>query len=241
MHTRRPLTPRDILGGVSGGRTLDVATGGGGFVTFLVEGLDDVTEIVGIDISDAGRGAFDEALGHRPNVRFEVMDARELSFPAASFDTVAVSDSLHHFEDPVVVLREMLRVLKPAGRVIAAEMYRDGQSPAQLTHVELHHWAAAINQTQGVYHRETYPRAELVRLLDGFRLDGVETFDQADTSHDPKDPNTVAAHDAIIARYLALAAGHPDLGRRGRAIRRRLKAVGIHGATELVYLGRKSA
>ena len=241
MQTHRPLTHRDILGGVNGGRVLDVATGGGGFVNFLIEGLDDVTEIVGIDISDAGLGAFDEALGDRPNVRFEVMDARELSFPAASFDTVAVSDSLHHFDDPLVVLREMLRVLKPAGHVIVAEMYRDGQSPAQLTHVELHHWAAAINQTQGIYHRETYPRAELVRLLDGFRLDGVETFDQADTSHDPKDPNTVAAHDAIIARYLALAAGHPDLGRRGRAIRRRLKAVGIHGATELVYLGRKSA
>jgi ubiquinone/menaquinone biosynthesis C-methylase UbiE len=241
VQTNRLLTPRDILGGVNGGRLLDVATGGGGFVHFLIEGLDDATEIVGIDISDASRDAFDEALGDRPNVRFELMDARELSFPAASFDTVAVSDSLHHFEDPVVVLREMLRVLKPAGHVIVAEMYRDGQSPAQLTHVELHHWAAAINQTQGIFHRETYPRAELVRLLDSFRLDEVQTFDQADTSHDPKDPDTVAAHEAIITRYLALAVGHKNLERRGRAIRRRLKTVGIHGATELVYIGRKSA
>lgn len=241
VQTHRLLTPRDILGGVNGGRVLDVATGGGGFVHFLIEGLDDVTEIVGIDISDAGRGAFDEAFGDRPNVRFEVTDARELNFPAASFDTVAVSDSLHHFEGPIVVLREMLRVLKPAGHVIVAEMYQDGQSPAQLTHVELHHWAAAINQTQGIFHRETYPRAELVAMLDGLRLDAVRTFDQADTSHNPKDPDTVAAHEAIITRYLALAAGHPDLERRGRAIRRQLKAVGIHGATELVYIGRKSA
>jgi SAM-dependent methyltransferase len=241
VQTHRLLTPRDILWGVNGGRVLDVATGGGGFVHFLIEGLDDVTEIVGIDISDAGRGAFDEAFGDRPNVRFEVTDARELNFPATSFDTVAVSDSLQHFEDPVVVLREMLRVVKPAGHVIVAEMYQDGQSPAQLTHVELHHWAAAINQTQGIFHRETYPRAELVAMLDGLRLDAVRTFDQADTSHDPRDPDAVAAHEAIITRYLALAAGHPDLERRGRAIRRRLRAVGIHGATELVYIGRKSA
>jgi SAM-dependent methyltransferase len=237
----RTLSPRAILGGVNGGRLLDVATGGGGFVHFLIDGLDDVTEIVGIDISDAGRGAFVEALSDRPNVRFEVMDARELSFPAASFDTVAVSDSLHHFEDPVVVLREMLRVLKPAGHVIVAEMYRDRQSPAQSIHVQLHHWAAAINQTQGIYHRETYPRAELMAMLDGLRLDAVWSFDQADTAHDPEDPEAVAAHEAIITRYMALAAGHPDLERRGRAIRRRLKAVGIHGATELVYFGRKGA
>ena len=187
-QTHRPLRPRDILGGINGGRVLDVATGGGGFVQFLIEGLGAFSEVIGIDISDAGRGSFEEAFGERRNVQFEVMDALALSFPAASFDTVAVSDSLHHFEDPVIVLREMLRVLKPAGHVIVAEMYRDGQSPAQLAHVELHHWAAAINQTQGIHHRETYPRAELVRLLDGFRLDGVETFDQADTSHDPKDP-----------------------------------------------------
>jgi SAM-dependent methyltransferase len=237
----RPLSPRDILGGVEGGRVLDVATGGGGFVHFLIEGLGYITEIVGIDISDAGRGSFDEAFRDRPNVRFEVMDARELGFPAASFDTVAVSDSLHHFEDPLVVLGEMLRVLKPAGHVIVAEMYRDGQSPAQLTHVDLHHWAAAINQAQGFFHRETYTRAELVRLLDGFRLDRVETFDQADMSHDPRDPDTVAAHEAIITRYMVLAAGHQDLERRGRAIRRRLKRLGIHGATELVYIGKRSA
>lgn len=234
------IRPRDILGGVDGGRVLDVATGEGGFVQFLIEGLRDFAEIIGIDISDSGRGAFEEAFGDRPSVRFEVMDARGLSFPAASFDAVAMADSLHHFEDPIVVLREMLRVLRPAGHLIVSEMYRDGQTPAQLTHVELHHWAAAINRTQGIFHRETYSRAELVRLLNALRLDAVLTFDQADMSSDPKDPDTVAAHETIIARYLARAGGRGDLERRGKAIRRRLKAVGIYGATELVYFGTKS-
>lgn len=34
-------SPKDILGQISAGRVLDVATGGGGFVHFLLEGLDD--------------------------------------------------------------------------------------------------------------------------------------------------------------------------------------------------------
>lgn len=236
-----PIRPQDVLGGVDGGRVLDVATGEGGFVQFLIAGLRDFAEIIGIDISKSGRDGFEEAFGDRHGVRFEVMDAQAMSFPAASFDTVAISDSLHHFEHPIVVLREMLRVLRPAGHLIVSEMYRDGQTPAQLTHVELHHWAAEINRTEGIFHRETYLRSELVRLLDPLGLEAVRTFDQADTSYDPKDPDTVAAHETIVARYLARAAGREDLERRGEALRGRLKEVGICGATELVYLGTKSA
>jgi hypothetical protein len=140
----------------------------------------------------------------------------------------------------MVVLREMLRVLRPRGHLIVCEMYRDRQTPAQLTHVELHHWTAEINRTEGIFHRATYSRVELVRLLNVLRLDPVRTFDHADTSDDPKDPDTVAAHETIIARYLARAAGRADLERRGEAIRGQLKAVGIQGVTELVYLGTKS-
>jgi hypothetical protein len=75
--------PRLVLGDVSGGRVLDVATGDGAFIRFLLDGLRDHGEIVGIDSNGARAEAFTEALGDRPGVRFVPMDARALAFPYA--------------------------------------------------------------------------------------------------------------------------------------------------------------
>jgi SAM-dependent methyltransferase len=43
-----------------------------------------------------------------------------LPFDDASFDGVVVKDLLEHVEDPVFVVREVLRVLRPGGRVFAS-------------------------------------------------------------------------------------------------------------------------
>ena len=42
-------TPKEILGHISGGRVLNVATGSGGFIHFLLDGLKDYIQIIGVD------------------------------------------------------------------------------------------------------------------------------------------------------------------------------------------------
>ena len=69
------IDPRRVLGDISGGRVLDVATGTGGFVRILLDGLRDHTEIVGIDANGERAAAFSAAFGERADVRFEQMDA----------------------------------------------------------------------------------------------------------------------------------------------------------------------
>jgi ubiquinone/menaquinone biosynthesis C-methylase UbiE len=231
--------PMLALGAFPGGRVLDVATGEGGFIRFLLEGLRDHDGIVGIDANPARAAAFAEAFGDRPDIRFETMDAHHLAFDDASFDTVCVSNSLHHFADPVPVLDEMRRVLRPGGHVVVNEMYRDGQSAAQLTHVLLHHWWAAVNTLHGEVHRETYGRAEIVRLVEDLGLSDLRLTDLADSDEDPHGPAARAEMEAAIERYLALADGHSELQARGRTLRVRLHEVGVRGATQLLAVGRR--
>jgi phosphatidylethanolamine/phosphatidyl-N-methylethanolamine N-methyltransferase len=53
------------------------------------------------------------------NVDFSVEDAAALSFVDDAFDAVIVSNALHIMPDPVIVLQNIHRVLKPGGLLIA--------------------------------------------------------------------------------------------------------------------------
>ncbi len=232
------IDPKAVLGDVPGGRVLDVATGAGGFVQFLLDGLRDHEEIVGIDVNPERGVAFATAFGDRPDVRFEEMDAHRLAFADGSFDTVCLANSLHHVVDPAPVLAEMLRVLRPGGHLVVNEMYRDGQSETQSTHVLLHHWWAAVGRLRGEVHRETYRRDEIVAIVDSLPLADRRFIDLADPDEDPRDPETTARLEAAIDRYVALADGHPELQQHGEDLRVRLRTVGVRSATQLVAIGR---
>src|SRR4030042_393167 len=156
-------TAEDALGKLTGGYVLGVATGGGGFVNFLMENLKDYLEITGIDCNEkpleAARKSYSQA-----NIHFMRMDAARMDFPDGRFDTVCISNSLHHMSDLPRVLTEMKRVCKPGGHFIIAEMYQDGQCETQLTHVMLHHWWAAVDTAEGIIHHETFTRQQVVEL-----------------------------------------------------------------------------
>lgn len=100
-----------------GKRCLDAGCGGGRYT--LAMGELGAAEAIGCDISergleDATRRA--EKAG-RTNVRFQRASVLELPFPDASFDFVCSSGVLHHTTDPYGGLRELVRVLRPGGRM----------------------------------------------------------------------------------------------------------------------------
>jgi SAM-dependent methyltransferase len=232
------LTLKDILGQISASRILDVATGSGNFIHFLIEGLQNYTEIMGVDNNERAEATFTEAFKENPKVKFQMMDAHKLDFDGSSFDLVCISNSLHHL-DPLPVLHEMKRVLRPNGVLLVSEMYRDNQTETQMTHVHLHHWWGAIDRVNGVSHNETYTRQELLDLVSDLDLNDLKTFNVSDLSDDPKKPEIFAELDPVFERYIQRAEGHPDLQARGEELRTRVKDIGFHGATTLVVLGRK--
>ncbi len=235
-------TPAELLGKYSGGRVLDVATGSGSFINFLMEGLKSYDEIIGIDQNERDQAAFIQAFHDQPKIRYFRMDAANLEFPDGSFDTVSISNSLHHMSDLPAVLAEILRVLRPGGTMIVSEMYQDVEGQAQLSHVELHHWRAAIDRASGTYHADTFSRDELVGIVMHLNLDDVTIGDVENLSDNPKDPDALSEFNKIISSYQAQLDGLPDrvsLHERGEALRLKLAQDGFQRATTLIAVGKK--
>ena len=100
-------------------QVLDVGCGAGEDVLALAERLGASTLVVGLDaslerIDEAQRAARNVAL----NVRFAVGDARSLPFPDGAFDLVRADGLLRATEERARVVRELVRVTAPGGRVV---------------------------------------------------------------------------------------------------------------------------
>ncbi len=93
---------------------LDIATGPG-FTAFAVAGFCDT--IVASDIAprmlDQARKIAEER--GIANVRFEIVDACDISYPDASIDLVTCRTAPHHFQEIGRFLSEVDRVLRPGG------------------------------------------------------------------------------------------------------------------------------
>jgi demethylmenaquinone methyltransferase/2-methoxy-6-polyprenyl-1,4-benzoquinol methylase len=99
----------------SGQTILDLAAGtGASSVAFLKEGV----RVVAADFSI---GMLEEGKKRHPEIEFVFADATKLPFQAEEFDTVTISFGLRNVENTELALAEMLRVLKPGGKLVVCE------------------------------------------------------------------------------------------------------------------------
>jgi arsenite methyltransferase len=56
------------------------------------------------------------------NLEFHLADGQQLPFPDESLDAVFANMYLHHAPDPLAAIREMVRVLRPGGRLVITDM-----------------------------------------------------------------------------------------------------------------------
>ncbi|RLT36239.1 MAG: class I SAM-dependent methyltransferase [Chloroflexi bacterium] len=124
-------------------RILDVGAGTGA----TSQALRKYGRVMAVDLSTEAT-----IVARRRGLDVARMDAGNLAFPDASFDVVVVLDVIEHLEDDAAAVRELRRVLKPGGVLLAT--------------VPAYKWLWSSHDVAN-HHFRRYRQSELRRLLRG--------------------------------------------------------------------------
>lgn len=130
-----PVVAR-AAGVTSGERVLDVACGTGVLACAAAGVVGPSGEVVGLDV---GEDMLAVARRKPASVRWVAGRAESLPFPDASFDAVVSQFGFMFFDDRAGALREMMRVLRPGGRLAVAVCDAIDHSPGYAVLAELLH------------------------------------------------------------------------------------------------------
>lgn len=231
---------KEKLGNISGGKVLDVATGDGTFINLLVNHLKDYSEVIGID-TDQELIEFNKKNYNNNKITFDYMSGDALSYDDASFDTVSISNSLHHLKNINQTLGEMYRVLKPGGLFIINEIFCDNQNEKQLTHVYFHHLQAEVDTLQGILHNKTFHQQEIMKIAESIGLKSIDAF-----VHENVMFNQHVRTDLFAERYQVIIdrikefPEYPKYRLELENLITRLQNIGVEFASQLMLVGRKA-
>ena len=157
------------------------------------------------------------------------------------FDTVAISNSLHHLGDIDKTISEMLRVLKPNGKIIINELICDNQNEKQLTHVYLHHLHADIETILGITHNKTLSKQEIFDIAE---RNGIKNYSAA--VHENEFFNTHVNLDRFSTRYkniLEKISDYPEYDKMKaifNSLIERLYTVGVEFTSQILIVADKN-
>ncbi|MBN1268862.1 MAG: class I SAM-dependent methyltransferase [Kiritimatiellae bacterium] len=118
------------------GRVLEIGTGKG---RFLVQLLQSVPRVTTIDLKAEEQRlarmnvAFEKPRGR---ARFVVADAADLPWRNGAFDSVVSMNALHHVKEIPRVLDEILRVVRPGGKIVLADFNERGFEIFEKIHAD---------------------------------------------------------------------------------------------------------
>jgi ubiquinone/menaquinone biosynthesis C-methylase UbiE len=116
------------------GEAVDLGCGAGQLVMEMAQNAPGL-QVTGIDLSEemlANGRVSAQRLGLGGKVDFRLGNAEEIPFPDQSLDLVVSTASLHHWSEPIRVLNEINRVLKPGGAYYIFDLRRDMALPFYL-------------------------------------------------------------------------------------------------------------
>jgi demethylmenaquinone methyltransferase/2-methoxy-6-polyprenyl-1,4-benzoquinol methylase len=137
LHHRWRERAADLAGLAPGARALDVACGTGDLTLELAGRVGPGGEVVGCDFSEAmlelartkAAGARSRAGAPPAPMRFEWANALDLPYRDDEFAAATVGFGVRNFSDLERGLSELVRVVRPGGRVVVLEMTTPRRPP----------------------------------------------------------------------------------------------------------------
>jgi ubiquinone/menaquinone biosynthesis C-methylase UbiE len=134
---------------------LDVACGPG---LVACEFARSSRQVIGIDITPAmiKQAESRQLQENLENLSWRVGEAVPLDFPDDTFSLVITRYSFHHLLSPLVALKEMIRVCKPGGRILVADVAMPAGKSAAYDRLELmrdpsHTHALSRDEFEGLF------------------------------------------------------------------------------------------
>lgn len=168
---------------------LEVGCGLGDDLVRIAQRLGSNGTAVGIDASAV---ILKEAVSRVPDtahVQFAQADARHLPFKGSSLDRCRVDRTLQHVQNPQESIREMVRVLKPGGILLAYDndwgTFSVSGSETETTRIIQTLWEDSFtNRWIGRHLKRYFLEAGLVKVRVEPSVSVIEDFDLADHVYD---------------------------------------------------------
>ena len=149
-----------------GQRILDVGTGTGVLIPFLLEAVGPTGHVTAVDYAEKMVEVCNAKYAGVPNVSVAVQRVENLDFPSEFYDAVTCFGLFPHLERKEAALAQLNRVLKPGGKLIIAHALSS-------TEIITHHRRSSV-----VAHDVLPDKTEMKRLLERAGFTGIHITDE---------------------------------------------------------------
>ncbi len=154
--------------GLKAGQTvLDVGTGTGVLIPYLIRAVGPSGSVTAVDYSEKMVQLCKTKRSHIKNVNVKLWDIEEDAFPTESFDAVICFGIFPHLENKEKALRNINHTLKPSGKLVIAHALSSEE-------IKTHHKGAS----SAILHDMLPEKAEMIQLLEQTGFAGISIKDE---------------------------------------------------------------